>query len=63
MLFVVLIISVFTSCSNRSKYNGLILTDENTGKKYQLEYRIGDVYFINEQITQISGKDTTVIFK
>lgn len=60
-LLVLLIMTIlFCSCN---KYDGLILTDENTGKKYLLEYNFGNSYFIKEQTLLISGSDTTYVFK
>ena len=60
LLFVIVIL--FSACST-NKYDGLILTDENTGKKYLLKHNLGDTYFIDEQILYISGKDTTLVFR
>ena len=54
---------LFSSCNNEVHYHGLVLTDENTGKKYLLKHNVGDTYFIDEQVLQISGKDTTMVFK
>jgi hypothetical protein len=54
---------LFSSCNNEVQYDGLVLTDENTGKKYLLKHNVGDTYFIDEQVLQISGKDTTMVFK
>lgn len=54
---------LFSSCVDGDKFDGLVLTDENTGKKYLLIYNIGDTYMIREQVFQISGKDTSVVFK
>jgi len=54
---------LFSSCIDGSKYDRLVLTDENTGKKYLLKHNIGDTYMIDEQVLQISGKDTTLVFK
>jgi len=62
-LFLILLLTSLSSCKDKSKFDGLILTDENTGKKYLLKHNIGDTYMIDEQIIQISGKDTTLIFK
>ena len=54
---------LFSSCEDGNKYDGLVLTDENTGKKYLLKHNVGDTYMIDEQVLQISGKDTTLVFK
>lgn len=54
---------LFSSCKNETQYDGLVLTDEGTGKKYLLKHNVGDNYFIDEQVIQISGKDTTLVFK
>ena len=55
--------SIFYSCSD-AKYNGLILTDENTGKKYLLKQDdIANTYKISEQVKVIVGNDTTLMFK
>jgi hypothetical protein len=62
LITLLVMLCLFTSCDS-SKYDGLILTDKNTGKMYLLEHRMGDTYFIKEQILQISGSDTTYVFK
>lgn len=62
VIFIMFTITSLCSCES-DKHDGLILTDENTGKKYLLEHRLGDSYFIKEQILQISGGDTTYVFK
>lgn len=54
---------LFSSCAYSDKFDGLVLTDENTGKKYLLKHNIMDTYMIDEQFLQISGKDTTLVFK
>ena len=54
---------LFSSCADSDKFDGLVLTDEDTGKKYLLKHNIGDTYMIDEQVIQISGKDTTLLFK
>ena len=61
LLLVLLVL--FSSCEDSDKFDGLILTDENTGKKYLLKHNGGDTYFIDEQVIQISGKDTIVVFR
>lgn len=61
ILLLFTLVILFSACS--SKYDGLILTDENTGKKYLLRHNLGDNYFIDEQTLYISGKDTTLVFK
>jgi hypothetical protein len=53
---------LFSSCAG-DKFDGFVLTDENTGKKYLLKHNIGYTYMIYEQVLQISGKDTTFVFK
>lgn len=58
-----LLCAVLSSCNNETQYDGLVLTDTITGKKYLLKHNVGDTYFIYEQVQQISGKDTTVVFK
>jgi hypothetical protein len=65
-IFILFILcNLFSSCVERdgNKYDGLILTDENTGKKYFLKHNFNDAYFIDELVIQISGKDTTYVFK
>lgn len=56
-----------TACGANSvdydKYDGLILTYENTGKKYLIKHSFGDAYFIYERVMIINGKDTTYQFK
>lgn len=54
---------LFSSCVDGNKFDGLVLTDENTGKKYLLKHNFGDTYMIDEQVLEISGKDTTFVFK
>lgn len=62
ILLLFTLVVIFSACSS-NKYDGLILTDENTGKKYFLKHNIGDNYFIKEQILYVSGKDTTLVFR
>jgi hypothetical protein len=63
ILYVILFLHIFTGCSNGSKYDKLILIDQNTNKKYLIKHNIGDTYFIDEEIIKISGKDTIVVFE
>ncbi len=63
MFLVVAALVSITACENGSKYDGLILTDENTGKKYLLEYNVGDTYFVEERVIVINGQDTTYQFR
>lgn len=51
------------SCSDGSKYDGLVLTDEETGKKYLLKHNSGDTYFVDEEWMQITKNDTIRKFK
>lgn len=50
-------------CSDGDRFNGLVLTDTNTGKRYLLKHNGGDTYFVDEEITIISGSDTTKGFR
>lgn len=45
------------------KYDGLVLTDENTGKKYLIKHNVLDTYMIYEHTIEISGTDTIYKFK
>jgi hypothetical protein len=64
VLCILLGISLFSSCKvPETQYDGLILTDENTGKKYLLKHNYADTYFIDEAVMIISGKDTTYAFR
>lgn len=58
-----LLVAVLFSCNNETQYDGLILTDLKTKRKYLLKYNAGDSYFIDEEVKQIFGKDTTIVFK
>jgi hypothetical protein len=62
-MFLVAAALTFLSCEDVGKYGGLILTDENTGKKYLIKHNIGDAYFVDERVMVISGQDTTYQFK
>lgn len=63
-ILILMLSSIFYSCSN-AKYDGLILTDENTGKKYLIKQVdvIVNTYKISEQVKVIVGNDTTLMFK
>lgn len=67
MFFAAAALISLTACGadslNHNKYGGLILTDENTGKKYLITHSFGDAYFIDERVMIINGKDTTYQFK
>lgn len=54
---------LFFSCEDGDKYDGLILKDENTNKKYLLKHNILDTYKIVESVQQVLGKDTIIVFK
>jgi hypothetical protein len=62
-MFIIAAALTLLSCKDGDKYDGLILTDENTGKKYLLKNNAGDSYFIDERVMVISGQDTTYQFK
>lgn len=53
------------SCSSdqAKSVDGLILIDPNTQKKYMLRLSWGEVFFVDEYVQVISGKDTTFIFR
>jgi len=53
----------FVACKDGNRYGGLVLTDENTGKKYLIKSHMGDAYFIDERVMIINGQDTTYQFK
>jgi hypothetical protein len=56
-----LIVVLLTACDTEK--DGMIVTDQNTGKLYLLKHNVGDSYFIFESKMLISGKDTTFVFK
>ena len=58
-----LAVVLFTGCSDGSKYDKLILTDQNTGKQYLIKHNIGDTYMIDEKVVKIRGKDTISVFE
>jgi hypothetical protein len=62
-LYAMLAVVLFTGCSYGSKYDKLILTDQNTGKQYLIKHNIGDTYMIDEKVVKISGKDTVIMFE
>lgn len=62
-LYAMLAVVLFTRCSDGSKYDKLILTDQNTGKQYLIKHNIGDTYMIDEKVVKISGKDTISVFE
>jgi hypothetical protein len=63
-LFILLFgIFFLSSCHDGKKYDGLILVDTTTNKKYVLKHNAGDTYFIDEVVIQIDGKDTTYVLK
>lgn len=60
-MFLIAALISLTAC--RSEYDGMILIDENTGKKYLLQYHGGDIYLVKERVMIINSKDTTYQFK
>lgn len=48
---------------SKYEYDGRILTDTNTGKRYLLKYCCGDTYFVSEEVIVINGNDTTKAFR
>jgi hypothetical protein len=56
-----LIVVFLTACDTEK--DGMIVTDQNTGKLYLLKHNVGDNYFIFERKMLISGKDTTFVFE
>jgi len=71
-IFAILLVSLFiASCSSTDikGYDGLILTDTNTGQRYlikhypPLNYCGEFTYTIKKEIQVINGKDTTYQFK
>ncbi len=63
LITIVLLLLLVGCTTDGDKFNGLVLTDKNTGKNYLLRHTHGDAYFIYESITIINGKDTTNQFK
>lgn len=63
-VYTVLVAMLFVSCgADNDKYNGMILTDENTGKRYLLKHHMIDAYFIDEEVEKIIGNDTIRVFE
>lgn len=60
LIAITLLLFFYCSCK---KHEDLILIDENTGKKYKVEYLLGQTYYVHEAVEYISGKDTVLIFK
>ena len=58
-----LLCTAVVSCVKGSKYDGLILTDNKTGRQYLLKYNIGDTYMIDEKIIKVIDNDTTFVFR
>ena len=63
-LIFILFVFLFSGCrSDYDKYDGLIVTDNETDKTYRLEHIVGDNYFIHEKIIKINGRDTSIVFE
>jgi len=62
-LYLVLGVVLFTSCKDGDKYDGLLLLDENTGKRYLIKHNSADSYFIDEMVAIKVGNDTTYVFR
>lgn len=62
MLFGTILMTIIGCDNDGDKYNNLILTDENTGKKYLLKHNFVDSYFIDEAKIKIVGNDTILVF-
>lgn len=61
---IIIAVLFLSSCTGgNKKFDGLILTDTATKKVYLLKHNVADNYFIDEQYTEISGKDTITHFK
>lgn len=58
----ILILLLASSCKTDKKYDGMILTDENTQKKYLLK-KNHSAYDVYERIQQVSGCDTTYVYR
>ncbi|MEK6829069.1 MAG: hypothetical protein AABY15_03000 [Nanoarchaeota archaeon] len=55
---------LLSSCVNQAhEYDGLVLTDENTGKKYLLQKDGGYRYTVLEQQPKVIDGDTTYVFQ
>ena len=62
-LYTLLCIVFLSSCESENEYDGLILTDPKTGRVFLLKHHVGDIYFIDERVIKITGKDTTEVFE
>ena len=62
-LYTLLCVVTLSSCTDGKKYDGLILTDNETGRIYLLKHNVGDTYMIDEKVVKIMGKDTTQVFE
>ena len=62
-LLMLIVVIILSPCGTK-KYNGMILVDPNTDKKYMLHSTLdGGSYFVFEETLLIQGKDTTMVFK
>lgn len=61
-LILIMALAVF-NCSDGSRFDGLVLVDENTGCKYLLKHNFADTYFVDIYEMTIIGSDTTYLFK
>ena len=58
-----LLLLLLASCKYKKEYDGLILTDENTGERYILRYNVGTTYFIDKlNETRIHAGDTIIVY-
>ena len=63
-LLFILFVFLFSGCyGDHDKYDGLIITDKETGKTYRLRHNTGDAYYIDEKIIKINGRDTSIVFE
>lgn len=59
---ILILIVLLASCKESKKYDGMILTDENTQKKYLIKSSHSG-YRVYERIQQTSGCDTTYVYR
>lgn len=62
-IYMLIALIALSSCTNYDNYDGLILTDNETGRVYLLKHHIGDTYMIDEKVIKIIGRDTTEVFE
>ena len=63
VLYALLCGVALTGCGKYGEVDGLILTDNQTGKKYIIEHNVGINYIIKGEVIKISGTDTVIVFE